>query len=319
MTSSADELSLPLIQPSVRPSGRKRSRSGRSCIAPSTSRMKFQLPSRPILNKTQYVPAPADPDEYRLHEPIKRRRPKNTAVAAILSRHHATTVGVVRRADRLPRTVDLPLPQPQAKAGGAKKKGRSTILHKEARDFYWTKNDWEVDFHSMPCLWQECKAELMNMDRLRKHIEIVHWEDEQWSPEDKEKIKLDNGIPNVKSKKSCICRWGRCATNPKLRDKTYEGWAELETHLEEAHLVPYSWHMGDGIRNSSVSRQCHPSSKDQAIPDWLCDKDGNQVTQDARTLVIEDQSAAAARKRRLKAYRQQIWSELLTEDEDNST
>ncbi len=42
---------------------------------------------------------------------------------------------------------------------------------------------------------------------------------------------------------------------------------------EEGHLIAYEWHMGDGCQNSLTDQEAVPED----IPDYLLDKDGNQV------------------------------------------
>lgn len=101
------------------------------------------------------------------------------------------------------------------------------------------------------CEWRGCKAELQNLETLRRHVYGVHGK--AVSP------------VNFGAK---ACLWGKCGRGGKSRNGDDEegdvemgGMAQQELygdeeafkeHLEKAHIVPLSWHMGDGPRGSTI-------------------------------------------------------------------
>jgi hypothetical protein len=141
------------------------------------------------------------------------------------------------------------------------------------RDIYLS---LDTDFIAFLCEWTGCKAELHNLETLRRHVYIVHVRSQD--PERRQ------------------CRWGKCghgsAPTPKLRNE-----AGLDEHLEEAHFVPLGWHVGDGPTNTSGNRT-QPEEED--IPDYLKDENGNQVTPSIRDQKIEDLATWRSNRRKLK-------------------
>ena len=93
-------------------------------------------------------------------------------------------------------------------------------------------------YQSYKCEWQNCTAELHNLDTLKKHVRKVHAKE------------------NMEG--SLECRWAGCATQTASRDattnmrieryepKTFSSTADRQAHLEEAHFGPLSWQLGDG-------------------------------------------------------------------------
>ncbi|KAF4981571.1 hypothetical protein FZEAL_2637 [Fusarium zealandicum] len=105
------------------------------------------------------------------------------------------------------------------------------------------------------CEWHGCKAELHNLETLRRHVYIVHGD-------------------------SAECLWGKCGRREQPCEfDDDEGFRE---HVEETHLVPMSWHVGDGPNNAGVA------ATREAVPDYLKDEDGNQVTPSIRGQQEED-------------------------------
>jgi hypothetical protein len=94
------------------------------------------------------------------------------------------------------------------------------------------------------CEWKGCKAELHNLETLRKHIYTVH-----------NKEQMSGAI---------VCQWAKCGLTREVRDKRTlqskviheeHDFADMEVfkdHVEKAHLVPFAWHMGDGPRGSTL-------------------------------------------------------------------
>ncbi len=77
------------------------------------------------------------------------------------------------------------------------------------------------------CEWKNCPAELHNLDTLRLHVLNVH----------KKK-------PSLGRRR---CYWRRCDGQEEFDTK--EKW---EDHIIEKHLIPFAWHMGDGVRGPTL-------------------------------------------------------------------
>lgn len=125
------------------------------------------------------------------------------------------------------------------------------------------------------CEWNGCPAELQNIDTLRRHVQLVH------------------GREGILS-----CRWGKC--NDAQRER-FGSRAEFERHVEDAHLVPFTWHVGDGPRNSLMEYKV--KTADEAaddLPDYLFDEDGNQVTPSVLLQEFENEEEKKERRRRLR-------------------
>jgi hypothetical protein len=117
------------------------------------------------------------------------------------------------------------------------------------------------------CEWENCVAELHNLETLRTHILTVH------------KKQQPPGSWN--------CLWNKC-TESGFVTKT-----EWQLHINDTHLVPFSWHMGDGPKATSTGTPTKwkrlsltlltelDSSPAQESP-WLFDASGKQVTPSVR-------------------------------------
>ena len=125
------------------------------------------------------------------------------------------------------------------------------------------------------CEWSACQAELHNMDTLRRHVHAVHLGPRQQQHR---------------------CLWGKCARKSATQ---HDGAAALAKHMEGAHLVPMTWHVGDGPRNS-WDWSTRPVADGEAIPDFLKDRDGNQVTPSTRDQEVEDLLTYRNNRRKLK-------------------
>lgn len=115
------------------------------------------------------------------------------------------------------------------------------------------------NFLAYLCEWMGCRAELHNLDTLRRHVYVVHGKAER-------------------------CLWGECGNRAEA-EQTFLNGAEFEAHMEEEHMVPMSWHVGDGPSNRRMAKVTDPGD---AIPDFLKDKDGNQVSPSVRGQQVED-------------------------------
>ncbi|UNI16133.1 hypothetical protein JDV02_002600 [Purpureocillium takamizusanense] len=129
------------------------------------------------------------------------------------------------------------------------------------------------------CEWAGCRAELHNLETLRRHVWAVHGRSE-------------------------TCRWAKCAArDPPATLATGD---ELRRHVDEAHLVPFAWHIGDGPQNCLASRERkgrRGSENDDdhgRVPTFLLDRDGNQVTPSVQGQQTEDLTTWRINRRKLK-------------------
>lgn len=148
-------------------------------------------------------------------------------------------------------------------------------------------------FIAFLCEWQGCPAELQNLETLRKHILVVHGR---------------NGT----------CLWGKCADGPQL--KLSPG-GEFEKHVENTHLVPFAWHVGDGPRNTSAMAPAPtPAEKGEDaadnLPAYLFDGEGNQVTPSVLHQEFENMDEKKVRRRKLHQIMTQSVRNAREEDAD---
>ncbi|KAI1001909.1 hypothetical protein K3495_g6296 [Podosphaera aphanis] len=154
----------------------------------------------------------------------------------------------------------------------------------------------EPVYYPFKCEWKGCKAELMNMEILRKHVYAVHAK------------KLEGG--------GCQCLWRRCGEaweicQEDLRSATgtrshkensnqkwriiYRNRREWKRHIEKHHMIPFSWHMGDGPRGSQLAR---PSTEWQQP--HLFNAEGDQITPSVAAQPIEVGKASKLNARRFR-------------------
>ncbi|KAJ9149266.1 hypothetical protein NKR23_g4443 [Pleurostoma richardsiae] len=142
------------------------------------------------------------------------------------------------------------------------------------------------------CEWEGCKAELQNIETLRKHILVVHG----WGP--------------------LVCKWAKCAA--KSPPPSFESEDDFAMHIEEAHLIPFMWHLGEGFRNTPPDRLIEEQKdKKDRLPDYLFDEHGNQVTPSIRDQEMEDQLSYRENRKKLRALLLQRDANAPYEDEDN--
>jgi hypothetical protein len=146
-------------------------------------------------------------------------------------------------------------------------------------------------FVAFLCEWAGCRAELHNLETLRRHVYVVHAES-GWRR----------------------CFWGMCKDKePPLALIDREA---FDRHAEEAHFVPFSWHVGDGPRNSDRSTGSGGDHDEGAVPEYLKDADGKQVTPSIRGQEIEDLITWRNNRRKLKELLVRRNENLPSEDED---
>ncbi|KAK7424339.1 hypothetical protein QQX98_000607 [Neonectria punicea] len=199
--------------------------------------------------------------------PIRARgRPKGWKPGMPYSAHpHKTQTTAA--ASREARQVK-PRPPPN---GFPKRRGRPPKAPSpQPRDIYYKLNP---PFIAFLCEWQDCKAELHNLDTLRRHVYVVHGWDS-------------------------TCRWGKCAHSEPHRE--FEDDEGFDAHVEQAHLVPFAWHVGDGPNNSSGKNATAKANVEEGIPDYLKDENGNQVTPSVKDQKVEDFNTWRNNRRRLR-------------------
>jgi hypothetical protein len=74
--------------------------------------------------------------------------------------------------------------------------------------------------------------------------------------------------------------------------------------MEDAHLVPFVWHVGDGPRNAMVDYKAvanrTPEEAADELPGYLFDAEGNQVTPSVLHQEFENEEERKERVRRLR-------------------
>ncbi|KAH9214082.1 hypothetical protein DL95DRAFT_301080 [Leptodontidium sp. 2 PMI_412] len=142
------------------------------------------------------------------------------------------------------------------------------------------------EFHPFKCEWKGCEAELHNLETLRLHLHIVH------------KERVEGKVP---------CLWAKCGAKKVVegedgekkiiddhpRFASRQAWKD---HLEVRHLIPFSWHMGDGPKGTDLS------GKPRGIinPLWLNDENGNEVTPSVNGQALEEGRASDLNKKRFR-------------------
>ncbi|PNY27852.1 Uncharacterized protein TCAP_02223 [Tolypocladium capitatum] len=135
-------------------------------------------------------------------------------------------------------------------------------------------NNLKPQFVEFLCEWTGCKAELHNLDTLRRHVYAIH---------------------NGGDKRACS--WGKCGSMELAME--FQDAEQFISHVEEAHLVPFAWHVGDGPRNGEGGSRAVNGLGDE-IPGFLKDAEGNQVTPSIRNQEVEDLAAWRVNRRRLR-------------------
>lgn len=158
-----------------------------------------------------------------------------------------------------------------------------------AREWYLRSN---VEYVPFLCEWKRpsehpCPAELQNMKTLRRHVFLVHGDEDP-----------------------LVCQWGKCvARDTPIHFATQ---TEFEEHMEKAHFRSFVWHMGDGYQNEGIATLKRDADE---LPEYLFDGDGNQVTPSITEQRLEDDQQYKERKRKLRRLLIQQDENALTEEE----
>ncbi|KAL6915737.1 hypothetical protein ACHAP8_009488 [Fusarium lateritium] len=223
------------------------------------------------LSKLVNVSRPSDPDETHAGD-------SSNATSTTPARGRGRPKGSFKKLKDLPGTAAAgrqarqikPRPYPEGFVGFPKRRGRPPKPQSPPpREIYYRTN---VQFFPFLCEWMDCKAELHNLETLRRHVSKVHGD-------------------------SVECLWGKCGRLE--RPPEFEDDEGFEDHIKEAHLVPLSWHVGDGP-NNLAERGLKKKEEGDDIPDYLKDEHGNQVTPSIRDQDEEDLLTWRKNRRKLK-------------------
>ncbi|KAJ5479989.1 hypothetical protein N7530_005498 [Penicillium desertorum] len=198
------------------------------------------IPASPKLSSNKSAPLPTPPPLPPQSHPQPEQRRLSTTNSAATPTPPPATKQVTPKSTTKPkpqgqtvksqsdsgRTVKSPearrLPQPQvviplspAKMPTKRRPGRppksvasniEVAIHREH----------PVDYQIFPCKWEECAAQLHNIDSVRAHVIKVH-------------------IPH-----SLVCKWKDCG------NKTPMAAADMFQHLATEHISKIAWELGDG-------------------------------------------------------------------------
>ncbi|KAH8168949.1 hypothetical protein LIA77_11075 [Sarocladium implicatum] len=166
-----------------------------------------------------------------------------------------------------------------ATAGGPKRRGRPPRAQSPPPRVLYRRR--KAGLFAFLCEWKGCSAELHNLATLRRHVHLVHAE----------------GAAGQ-------CRWGPCSDTPPTAASKLEG-RSLRKHIEEQHLVPLAWHVGDGPRHVGDGVRRDDERKEveegeRVVPRWLLDREGRQVTEGIWEQEVEDLATWKENRRKLK-------------------
>ncbi|KAI0161560.1 hypothetical protein GGR57DRAFT_361905 [Xylariaceae sp. FL1272] len=140
-------------------------------------------------------------------------------------------------------------------------------------DFMPYKCEWDISHEEHQLENSICPAELHNLDTLRRHVSLIHGEDDP-----------------------LICRYPKCKAQKNPQEfLTLE---EFERHMEDKHFIAYLWHWGEGYKNNGIETLEQDSEK---LPSYLFNANGEQVTPSIKGQAI---LTDAEMKLRMKKVRQ---------------
>ncbi|KAJ0125464.1 c2h2 finger domain-containing protein [Diaporthe amygdali] len=177
-------------------------------------------------------------------------------------------------------------PPPGPKSTGQKRRGRPPRQPSPTPREVWERQP-APRYVPFLCEWPGCRAELQNVVRLRKHIHVVH------------------GRMNP-----LLCRWAKCKDKTPVFTQEYD----FQDHVDEEHLTPFVWHVGDGQRNERPMDNTEDASEE--LPAYLLGPDGEQVTPSVKGQEIQDFLTWRENRRRLKKILMQRDANAPSEDDD---
>ncbi|KAF5511774.1 hypothetical protein CGCS363_v003030 [Colletotrichum siamense] len=144
-------------------------------------------------------------------------------------------------------------------------------------------------FNVYICEWEGCVAELHNFSTLQKHVAVAHARNQPYR-----------------------CHWAKCAKQQPPRD--FPTSEDLESHIEDLHMLPVAWQVGDGPQ---VSVKRYAPNDGTELPDYLFDEAGNQITPSIQDQREEDFLTWRNNRRKLKDLLLLRDQNLPSEEEDN--
>lgn len=176
-----------------------------------------------------------------------------------------------------------PAPKPSTgPATGQKRRGRPPRPPSPTPRDVWEKMA-PPRYVPFRCEWTNCKAELQNIETLRRHLRKVHGQ-----------------------VRPLVCGWAKCGERAREREglgqeaEAFRLEEEFHAHVDKKHLLPYVWHLGDGHRNSKPIRRATDGGDDEQVPAYLLGPDGEQVTPWVKGQRKEDFATWHNNRRRLK-------------------
>ncbi|KAI0131083.1 hypothetical protein F4814DRAFT_404767 [Daldinia grandis] len=213
-------------------------------------------------------------------QPKKRGRPKGWRKAG-------NSYADKREGDTVNAKSNVPRKDPSKEPKRRGRPPRDPIP--SVREWYLRSN---VEYVPFLCEWRRslehpCPAELQNMKTLRRHVFLVHGDEDP-----------------------LVCQWGKCvARDTPIHFATQ---TEFEEHMEKVHFRSFVWHMGDGYQNEGIATLKRDADE---LPEYLFDADGNQVTPSITEQRLEDDQQYKERKRKLRRLLVQQDENALTEEE----
>lgn len=181
------------------------------------------------------------------------------------------------------------IPPPSVpKSTGVKRRGRPPRDSSPTPRGVWEKLVEPPRYVPFLCEWPGCKAQLQNIETLRKHIRVVHGRADP-----------------------LVCRWSACDGRSAEFTQDYE----FHDHVDEEHLVPFTWHLGDGQMNekSIVEQEKHSDE----MPAYLFGTNGEQVTPSVENQEVEDFMTWRENRRRLRQILMQRDANAPLEEDDD--
>ncbi|AEO61667.1 hypothetical protein MYCTH_2121442 [Thermothelomyces thermophilus ATCC 42464] len=240
-----------------------------SDIVPDQRRHQERPPAKaqavPPKTQTSAVPAPI-----LTPQPKKRGRPVGWRLG--YGSYTAMRSG-------LPPGSSTPRPKPQRPTSEQKARRRpGRKPAPTARETYLKLNPRFISFR---CEWENCPAELQNLDTLLKHLLVVHG-------------RPSSSASSSESGQPLPCKWSNCTAMPlPSRDS-------FAAHVETAHLIPYLWHAGDGPRNSTPTPPTtSTTTAAEPLPSYLFNERGEQVTPSIAGQQVENEEERKKRQARV--------------------
>ncbi|KAL1865199.1 hypothetical protein Daus18300_007326 [Diaporthe australafricana] len=176
---------------------------------------------------------------------------------------------------------------PAPKSTGQKRRGRPPRQPSPTPREVWERQGAPRYVPSL-CEWPGCKAELQNVARLRKHIHVVHGRADPLR-----------------------CRWAGCRDKIRMFAQAFE----FQDHVDQEHLIPLAWHVGDGQRNERPIDSTGVGAP-EGPPAYLLGANGEQVTPWVKDQEIQDFLMWRENRRRLKNILMQRDANAPSEEED---